>query len=150
MSTAALDRAPRIDAHPAQIYHLTTPNCPTSPKVVRDLLASLLLVTGHPDLVDAAQVCASDVVTNVVQHTKVPDMHIDVTIQDDRVIVGVRDDDPCGHPEIRQASIKDETRRGLQLVDHLSYAWDVAWTGADGNQTGKRVWFELREPGLRV
>ncbi|NUS82224.1 MAG: hypothetical protein HOY75_05610 [Streptomyces sp.] len=62
------------------------------------------MVTGHPDLVDVAQVCASDVVTNVLQHTKVPDMSVDVTIRDDRVIVGVQDDDPRGHPEVADSN----------------------------------------------
>ncbi|MGW3566376.1 ATP-binding protein [Streptomyces sp. NPDC000941] len=144
MSTAALDRSPRLGPHPAQTYYFIAPNCSTSPKVVRDLLASLLLVTGHPDLVDVAQVCASDVVTNVLWHTKVPHMSVDVIIGDDRVLVGVRDDDPRGRPEVRQACIKDEDGRGLQLVDHLSHAWGVTWTG--GRQPdGKRVWFELRE-----
>lgn len=123
-------------------YRLTAPNTPSAPRVARDMLTGVLRATGHTSLVDDARVCVSDLVTNVVQHTAVPDVHVDVTVDADRIVVGVGDDDPCGSPRVREPHPDEEGGRGLLLVQRLSHGAGVAW--ADGDRA-KRVWFELRE-----
>lgn len=123
-------------------YRLTAPNTACAPRVARDMLTGVLRATGHASLVGDARVCISDLVTNVVQHTAVPHVHVDVTVDADGVVVGVGDDDPGGNPRVRVPGPEEEGGRGLLLVQGLSHDSGVAW--ADGDRA-KRVWFELRE-----
>lgn len=124
-------------------YRLTAPNTHSAPRVARDMLTGVLQAMGHASLVDDARVCVLDLVTNVVQHTAVPDVHVDVTVNANSVVVGVGDDDPGGSPRVREPGPNEEGGRGLLLVQGLSHRSGVAW--ADGERA-KRVWFELREP----
>ncbi|WP_274561561.1 ATP-binding protein [Streptomyces spiramyceticus] len=144
MTTTATDKPQRDDQHRTQSYRLTTPNTLSAPKVAREMLAGVLFATGHPRLVDAARICVSDIVSNVVTHTTVPLMLIDVTVTHDRVLVGVRDNDPDGRPCPRTAHADEEGGRGLALVRELSDSFGVTWIGG-AEPTAKRVWFELRE-----
>jgi hypothetical protein len=112
--------------------------------VVRDLLAAILAASGRPGMVEAARVCVSDVVANVLRHAKVPVLAVEVSVLGDRVIVGVLDGDPDGRPRVVEAAGDAESGRGLLLLERLAHAWGVSWTGGLA-PTGKRVWFELRE-----
>ncbi|TKA11564.1 ATP-binding protein [Actinacidiphila oryziradicis] len=133
-----------IQEHFALDYQLTAPNDASAPKVARELLAAILATADRAGMVDAAQVCVSDVVTNVLRHTRVAVLAVEVSVLRDRVIVGVRDSDPEGRPCVRPPSAEREGGRGLLLVRTLAHRWGVTWTGGV-TPTGKRVWFELRE-----
>ena len=98
----------------------------------------------RPGIVDNARVCVSDVATNVLRHTDVPVLAVEVSVLRDRVVVGVRDSDPGGRPRVGKPSEQAESGRGLLLVQSLAHAWGVSWTGGLA-PTGKRVWVELRE-----
>jgi hypothetical protein len=124
-------------------YRLSAPNDSSAPKIARDLLTTILTTADHVGLLDNARVCISDVVTNVLRHTTVPSLSMDVSVRVDRVIVGVHDSDPYGRPRARPASAEREGGRGLLIVQRLAHTWGVTRTGGIVPD-GKRVWFELR------
>jgi hypothetical protein len=124
-------------------YRLSAPNDSSAPKIARDLLTAILTTADHTGMLDSARVCVSDVVTNVLRHTAVPSLSLDVSVDAERVIVGVHDSDPCGRPRARPASAEREGGRGLLIVQRLAHTWGVTRTGGLVPD-GKRVWFELR------
>ncbi|GGW64623.1 ATP-binding protein [Streptomyces griseoloalbus] len=87
------------------------------------------------------QLCASELVTNVVQHLG---EGVPVTVRvlrdiDGRTRLEVTDPDPRALPVLRAAvADEDESGRGLALLDALTLRWGVA-QGSDG----KTVWCEL-------
>ncbi|MFE7121591.1 ATP-binding protein [Streptomyces sp. NPDC057654] len=130
---------------PTQSYGLSAPNSPTSPKFCRDTVAAVLFANDRPGLVDVAKLLVSEAVTNINLHTATPTIRIETTVSRDSVLVTVHDDDPDSRPRLREARPDEESGRGLLLVQELASAWGITWTG--GLQpSGKRVWFELRDP----
>jgi anti-sigma regulatory factor (Ser/Thr protein kinase) len=132
---------------PPPTYYLVIPNNLAAPKLARGLLVGVLAVTGHPDLIDAARTCLSDLVTNVVQHaTTTPQIRIDLTLtSDDRLVIGVRDDDLTPLPRPHLADRWAECGRGLFLVQALSEDFGVEQVVSGREFCGKRVWCALRD-----
>ncbi|MDW6062656.1 hypothetical protein SAZ11_37300 [Streptomyces sp. FXJ1.4098] len=58
---------------PAHRYRLRAPNIPETAKVAREMIAGLLLATGHPALVDTARLLVTEVVANVSTTVGQPD-----------------------------------------------------------------------------
>jgi hypothetical protein len=125
------------------VYRLTAPALPTTPRVARDAVAARLRAAGHHGLPDTARVLVGDVVTNVVVHTRVPRLWVGAAVTRLGAVVSVWDGDQRGVPRPRHAAEGETGGRGLLLVDALSHAWGVTWTGGV-EPAGKRVWFELR------
>ncbi|URN12593.1 ATP-binding protein [Streptomyces radiopugnans] len=125
------------------VYRLTAPALPTTPRVARDAVAAWLCAVGHHGLLDTARTLVSDVVTNVVVHTRVPHLWVGAAVTRLGAVVSVWDGDQRGVPRPRHAAEDDTGGRGLFLVEALSHAWGVSWTGG-AEPAGKRVWFELR------
>ncbi|GAA1175857.1 ATP-binding protein [Streptomyces rhizosphaericus] len=140
MSTVEVERPTVRDS-----FRLSVPNDLSAPKIARDMVAYLLVLTGHSNVADTARILVSEVVTNVHQHTTTLTVHIDVSVKPARVSVAVWDDKPHTCPVVRTVSSHEERGRGLRLVTELSAAWGVAWSD-DPNQKSKRVWFSLTEP----
>jgi anti-sigma regulatory factor (Ser/Thr protein kinase) len=112
-----------------------------SPKAVPELRHHLR-AHGHE-----VQLCASELVTNVIDHvgagTPVTVRVLRVIGADsDRIRVEVTDPDPRVLPVLLHALPTDEHGRGLALVDALAQRWGVE-PGADH----KTVWCELRDGG---
>ncbi|MFD1828876.1 ATP-binding protein [Streptomyces desertarenae] len=128
---------------PTTRYRLTAPAIPTTPRVAREAVAAWLWAAGHHGLLDTARTLVSDVVTNVVVHTGVPHLSVEAAVTRLGVTVSVWDGDQRGVPRPRRAGADDTCGRGLYLVESLSHAWGVSWTGG-AEPAGKRVWFELR------
>lgn len=125
-------------------YRMNAPNLPETARVARDMVAALLRATEHSALVDVGRLLVSEVVTNVHLHARVPQLTLEATVRNNRVLVSVLDADPCGVPQIRKAIRNAEGGRGLPLVQHFAAAWGTTWFG--GLQpTGKSVWFELHD-----
>ncbi|MGV9814909.1 ATP-binding protein [Streptomyces cellulosae] len=88
------------------------------------------------------QLCASELVTNVVQHLG---EGVPVTVRvwcDDggRTRLEVTDPDPRALPVLRASvGADEESGRGLALLDALATRWGVAY----GPGRGKTVWCEL-------
>ncbi|HYO38897.1 MAG TPA: ATP-binding protein [Nocardioidaceae bacterium] len=112
------------------------------PRSVRDARAWVveqLSTLGRPDLVDAARLAVSELVTNAILHGEPPiSVRIGGTPAHPRVEVHDRSTEP---PSARD--MPDEARllatvgRGLGIVATYSTAW-----GAEMSRSGKVVWFE--------
>jgi anti-sigma regulatory factor (Ser/Thr protein kinase) len=88
-----------------------------------------------------AELLASEVVTNVVQHVGEP-MTVRVLRRPDVIRVEVDDASP-DPPALYPADPTDEHHRGMVIVDTLTRDWGAV--SHPGN--GKTVWFELDVAG---
>ena len=105
-------------------------------RYVSDALGRL----GRPDLVDAATLATSELVTNATVHART---RIVVTVERTRagaIRVCVRDYS-AGVPRQRHYGLDATTGRGLRLVQSMSSAWGVEKVD-DATGNGKVVWFE--------
>ncbi|MEV5527811.1 ATP-binding protein [Streptomyces prunicolor] len=147
MGTALAPPAP--PAPPSALsYRLSAANTPTAPAVLRDLVVALCRSTGHGALAGNAQLCASEIVTNVYRHTAARLVHVDVIVAEGYVSVWVHDDLPKelpGPPE----GLEREGGLGLCIVDQLADHWGAALYGGL-IPTSKAVWFRLDEGGRGV
>ncbi|MDP9071818.1 MAG: PAS domain S-box protein [Actinomycetota bacterium] len=109
---------------------------PTSAGRARRLVADALVTSGHEDLVEAATLLVSEVVTNAVLHAGT-DIVLRCRTSADLVRVEVADSSPV-RPGLRNYDEEATTGRGLELVDLLASAW-----GVDPRRDGKTLWFEL-------
>ncbi len=113
---------------------------PGAPRRARRALRPLLDPDGDP-IAPAVESVASELVSNVVQHTvdggtvrawdPKPDLpfHLEVS-----------DDDPT-IPDQREAGADESGGRGLSIVDELSDAW-----GIEGRPDGKTIWADFNRP----
>jgi anti-sigma regulatory factor (Ser/Thr protein kinase) len=90
----------------------------------------------EPDLVDAAGLLVSELVTNAVVHART-DVTLHVRLRRGVLRIEVTDGSPV-LPAPRRPTGLTGTGRGLQLVDHLADRW-----GVDKARKGKTIWFEL-------
>jgi hypothetical protein len=85
---------------------------------------------------ELAELLASELVSNVVQHVGSPMM---VRVGRDASMVRVEvDDDSAEPPVLGHPKSSSDHGRGLMLVDALASGW-----GTCSNDKGKTVWFEL-------
>ncbi len=95
---------------------------------------------GCPDLVDAATLVISELVTNGVVHAHAG-TEVSASYENSILRLEVLDSGP-GTPDPRRATAEDEHGRGLLLVSVLSAAWGVEAAG----HGRKLVWAELVAP----
>jgi anti-sigma regulatory factor (Ser/Thr protein kinase) len=108
-----------------------------APRRVRAFVSDTVRSWGFGDLVDAAALLVSEVVTNVVLHARTQGVAT-VEALPSGVRVEVRDADPTlPQPQNPAASVPEG--RGLEIVAALARRWG---TSSDGAET-KTVWFEL-------
>ncbi|PWI11738.1 ATP-binding protein [Streptomyces sp. NWU339] len=113
------------------------------PLVTLELLATPAAVSGVRralrDYGTDVQLCASELVTNVIRHLgeDVP-VTVRVSCDDGRTRLEVTDPDPCALPVLREAVTADESGRGLAMLDALALRRGV--TQGPGSKT---VWCEL-------
>jgi PAS domain S-box-containing protein len=104
--------------------------------MARKLVRRTLSDAGHDDLVDAAELVTSELVTNALVHAGT---HIEVTVvlRPDSVRVEIADGSP--HlPTAREYGATAGTGRGLVMVEEMADFWGVA-----PDHPGKVVWFEI-------
>ncbi|MER8000662.1 ATP-binding protein [Streptomyces sp. NPDC095613] len=141
---------PAPPPHSGETYRLTLPNTASAPKVARDFVGSLLVISRHGPLADDARLCVSEVVTNAHRHTRSPQIRVEVTVHRERITVAVRDDRPWALP-VAAAPGPDTEReggRGVSLVESLATAWGTTVQGGR-SPGGKAVWFTLAAPSGR-
>jgi len=88
-----------------------------------------------PEVLDAAELMTSELVTNCVRHART-DFEL-VIHRRGQVRIEVRDDGP-GQPTVLSPTPRDLTGRGLRIVEAMSDSWGVVPTAR-----GKAVWFTL-------
>jgi PAS domain S-box-containing protein len=114
----------RMQAHPSSV--------PTARKVVREALT----LARRDDLIDAAQLLVSEIVTNALVHAGTPiDFRASVGNTGLRVEVT---DGSTQTPTPRRYGTMAGTGRGLRLLEQLVDRW-----GTLTHEHGKTVWFEL-------
>ncbi|MFC8124728.1 ATP-binding protein [Streptomyces sp. NPDC057302] len=105
-------------------------------------MRSALTWAGLPHLAEAAELLATELVSNALRHTKGPAA---LRLRwDGRVLrIGVWDADPRPPvPSLRIADPEAEEGRGLALIESCSDGW--GWYPlAKSGDTGKYVWCEL-------
>jgi len=136
------------EVKPVNVYHLTAPNSPLSPKICRDTVALLLAANGHgPCLADTARILVSEVVTNAVLHTGTPTISMKTAVTAEGVRVAVYDDGgpvvPGGPLVPAEVAQDSEGGRGLFLLEALAHRWGSTPRRPRALH-GKHVWFELR------
>ena len=112
------------------------PPAARSAVLARREVSAVLVRWGLDDLVDAAQLLTSELVTNSVLHARTP-VTVSVARKRGQVRVAVSDGSPI-EPSMRRHSMTATTGRGLQMLTSLADDW-----GSDATTTGKTVWFTL-------
>lgn len=108
---------------------------PAMVRAARHWLADLI-GSADPELVDRALLCASELVTNAIEHA-VPPAGLRVEVDAHHVRIEV-DDSSEQLPLERDPDASSVRGRGLMIVHRCSDAW-----GIDPHPGGKTVWCEL-------
>ncbi|MFE4540291.1 ATP-binding protein [Streptomyces scopuliridis] len=104
----------------------------------RQLVAAALSIWGLGDLADRSTLIVSELVANVIKHTRCRLVHVAVwRLTDDSVRVAVVDGSR-DIPRMACSSDDSEDGRGLVLVDVLSDRWNY-----ECQRSSKIVWAEL-------
>ncbi len=106
---------------------------------LRRRVRSLLAGWGLPQHADTAQLCVSELATNVVTHVGegVP-VTLRVSLAGDRPRIELTDPDARALPTLIAATDDAESGRGLALLDALTLRW-----GVTPHADGKTTWCEL-------
>ncbi|MDN3269197.1 ATP-binding protein [Streptomyces sp. MA15] len=101
-------------AHPEEVARL------------RRVVRLRLTAWGHDDLVDAAQLCVSELVSNIVTHvgTGTPGSLV-LSEHAGRLRIEVHDPDTRALPTLVDAEVDAEGGRGMALVDAMADRWGV-------------------------
>lgn len=129
---------PRPTGHPG--YSQTVDRVPESAGVARSLIRTALAAWHQEDLIDDALNIITELVSNAVDHARLPSIRVIVTRPADGWIRFGVVDRSRAIPEMRTDSNGDQIRgRGLVLVEALSDRW-----GTDLHHWGKTVWAEMK------
>lgn len=118
---------------------------PAAVRSSRQLVADALGATEDEvdDFVDRALLCASELVTNAIEHAEAP-AGLRVTVDDGRVRIEV-DDSSERLPLVGEPDPTSVRGRGMLIVDRCSDRW-----GIDQRPGGKVVWCEVAIVGGQV
>jgi PAS domain S-box-containing protein len=116
------------------------PAAASSAARARAIVRRALAGTDTPDVVDAAQLAVSEVITNALVHAGTV-IHLRVRLDGTLFRVEVADGSPH-FPSPRDYTSLAGTGRGLTLLDDSVDRWGVHTRG-----DGKVVWFEIRTDG---
>ena len=114
---------------------------PMSVSVARQFLRERRCPQHHAEVVDAAVLLVSELVTNAVRHAS-PPITVEVICENSHALqVRVSDATP-DTPELVDPCAHDEGGRGLAITQILSDDWGVDPHDDDG----KTVWFRINSP----
>lgn len=108
---------------------------PTSARRARQLVRGLV-DPGDQELLEAAELLVTELVTNSVLHASSAPQ-LEVRIDEQRLRVEVHDADPT-LPVLKDPGPAATGGRGVLLLDRMASRW-----GAEPHEAGKVVWFEL-------
>ncbi|MDQ6649584.1 MAG: SpoIIE family protein phosphatase, partial [Actinomycetota bacterium] len=110
----------------------------SAPGLARRFLIEQLRAWGvADDVVETAQVCLSEIVTNAVIHSGTSP-RVTISLDERRLLVLVQDSGHAGVPRLQHLAADDIGGRGLQLVEALASVWS-----SERSADGTTVWFEL-------
>ncbi|MHA5052344.1 ATP-binding protein [Streptomyces sp. SD15] len=130
-------------------YTLQLPHDPRAPGIARATLRTVLAAHGLGELAPAAELLASELLTNAHLHTQGPyALRIRAT-EPDRLRIAVWDSDPRVPPGFGDRGPQPvdtaEGGRGLHLVRAYADAWGAYVFGDAGfREGGKLLWAECR------
>ncbi|MDH6630268.1 anti-sigma regulatory factor (Ser/Thr protein kinase) [Streptomyces sp. LBL] len=136
---------PENEAEPWE-YCLSIPNDPRAVTVSRRTLRLILTMHGLIRLVDVAELLATELISNSVQHAKGP-AALRVCWSAGVLRIGAWDSDPeppapPRAEQLEQVAELEEEGRGLGLVRACADLWGWYLLSRHGNR-GKYVWCEL-------
>ncbi|MFE9568581.1 ATP-binding protein [Streptomyces sp. NPDC006692] len=106
---------------------------------LRRVLRLHLAIWGLADVVEAAQMCVTEMVTNVIQHVGVgTPATLAVSMSDTRLRIEIHDPDTRALPTLLAAQEESVSGRGMAIVDALALCWGVIL-----RTDSKVVWCEL-------
>ncbi|WP_371101709.1 ATP-binding protein [Streptomyces sp. PU_AKi4] len=112
---------------------------PKEVSVLRGLTRTRLSDWGLQELSDSAQLCVSELVSNVITHVGCgTPANLTVSLRGARLRIELRDPDARALPTLVEASDDAEGGRGMALIDALAERW-----GIDLHDNGKVTWCEL-------
>jgi len=110
---------------------------------LRRTLRHRLALWGLPDVADDAQLCASELITNVIRHVGVGvPTTLSVSMRGPRLRLELRDPGKGSVPVLAKPGPDEEAGRGLILVGARAADWGVVLHDA-----GKTTWVELIATG---
>jgi anti-sigma regulatory factor (Ser/Thr protein kinase) len=125
------------DDHVNEPFTLRLDPTNSAPRAARQAVAEFLAQTGRADLAPDATLLSSELVTNAVLHAGGP-IDLTASYRDRRLRLEVHDTSP-ELPTLQSVGVRNETGRGLRLVDCVASQWGVM-----PDTDGKTTWFELR------
>lgn len=114
---------------------------------VRRAVAAHLRSWGHPALVDAAQLCVTEILANVHRHVAVPECEVRLWVpaeESGAVQVSVADRSPVLPVPCAEPDWEAESGRGMFLIAATADRW-----GTSPTRGGKLVWVRLAGTGPR-
>ncbi|MEU1030948.1 ATP-binding protein [Streptomyces mirabilis] len=125
-------------------YTLYIPNDPRAVTICRRTLRLILAAHDLPQFTEAAELLATELVTNAVQHTKGP-AALRLRAENGTLRIGVWDADPTPPHPPRHPAPDAESGRGLALVHSCANTWGWVRQRDVRNLigTGKYIWCEL-------
>ncbi|MFH9013803.1 ATP-binding protein [Streptomyces sp. NPDC017943] len=99
---------------------------PSEVAALRRLMRMRLVVWGLDGLVDEAQLCLSELVTNVITHVGPgTPATLAVSLNGTHLRIEVHDPDTRVLPVLSEAGLDSESGRGMTLVDAIAVRWGV-------------------------
>jgi anti-sigma regulatory factor (Ser/Thr protein kinase) len=117
----------------ARRFRCEPASVPAARRFVRDLLRK------QPgDVLQAAELMATELATNCVQHAQT-DFELTITRTQGQIRIEVRDTG-AGSPVPRSPTPRERTGRGLRIVEAMADSW-----GIEPSSRGKTVWFTVAQ-----
>jgi anti-sigma regulatory factor (Ser/Thr protein kinase) len=112
---------------------------PTEVAALRRLMRTHLTLWGLPDLVEAAQTCVTELVSNVITHIGVgTPTTLVVAMNGAHLRIEVQDPGGAALPTLLSAATTAESGRSLALITAVADRWGVIPT-----ERGKTTWCEI-------
>ena len=116
----------------------TVPRAPESSARLRSLLwTTFACWSCDGERLDDAALVLSELVGNAVRHAEGEVMQVRLRRTGDLLRIAVHDRSPV-HPAPRDASLDDESGRGMMIIEALSHSW-----GWEPRADGKVVWADV-------
>ncbi|MFF1544680.1 ATP-binding protein [Streptomyces sp. NPDC058291] len=118
---------------------------PEEATALRRLMRLHLGLWGLPEVIEAAQLCVTELLSNVITHVGPgTPTTLSVSMNGGHVRIEIQDPDTRALPTLLQTGAESEGGRGMALIDAMAVRW-----GVEPRADRKVTWCELAaEPGL--